>query len=141
MPDRDKLQAVLRGASCPHTVIPTRIKMHKLQELWEQWDKGQVREAVGQRLTDQMEEIKQHERKDREARVRKLHPFSFFATATASSSHAVPLDVHSSGQTVVTLLQAIWSPSWTRQPPGLIPWPSTQAQSGAQAHLQACGSG
>ena len=44
--------------------------MDKMQDLWEQWDQGYAREEVGQRLVDQAGEIKYHETKEREKRVR-----------------------------------------------------------------------
>ena len=53
------------SARRPHPDIPTGIQMDKLQGLWEQWDKGKIRAMLRQRLTDQMKEVKQHERKER----------------------------------------------------------------------------
>ena len=70
MPDRDKLREALEGAKWPHSDIPTGIQMDKMQDLWEQWDQGYAREEVGQRLVDQAGEIKYHETKEREKRVR-----------------------------------------------------------------------
>ena len=70
VPDRDKLKEALDKARWPHPDIPTGIEMDKMQNLWEQWENVQKRDELRCRLVRQMEVIKAHERKEREARVR-----------------------------------------------------------------------
>ena len=49
--------------------MPTGMEMDKMQDLWEQWENAQKMDELRHMLVSQMEVIKVHERKEREAQV------------------------------------------------------------------------